>query len=108
MSNKTNLTENVSQTGVTTKTSTRPTENVRQAAKHSKPKEHHKLTNAGINIDFHSPRITLMLIIFLMMLTVACLNHTALNTMTIIVFVLAELIAMVLPEIKVNKNEENH
>lgn len=108
MSNKINPTENVSQTGVTTKTSTRPTENVRQTAKHSKPKEHHKLTNAGINIDFHSPRITLMLIIFLMMLTVACLNHTALNTVTIIVFVLAELIAMVLPEIKVDKNEENH
>jgi len=92
MSNKTNPTENVSQTSVNTKTSTRPTENVRQTAKHSKPKE-------------HSPRITLMLIIFLMMLTVACLNHTALNTVTIIVFVLAELIAMVLPEIKVNKNE---
>ncbi|HJF85892.1 MAG TPA: hypothetical protein K8V88_00475 [Companilactobacillus farciminis] len=107
MSNKTNLTENVSQTSVTTKTSTHPTESVRQTAKHSKPKEHHKLTNAGININFHSPRITLMLIIFLMMLTVACLNHTALNTVTIIVFVLAELIAMVLPEIKVNNDKEN-
>ena len=51
------------------------------------------------DLSFHNTRITLMIILLLMMILVGIVNHQALNTMTIIVFVVAELLSLLIPEV---------
>ena len=75
--------------------------NNKPTSRHSKPKKQHDFSD--IDINFNSPRVTLMIIIFLMMLTVGFLNGSALNTITIICFIVAELLAMIIPEIVVKR-----
>lgn len=76
-------------------------DNNKPTSRHSKPKKQHNFSD--IDINFNSPRVTLMIIIFLMMLTVGFLNSNALNTITIICFIVAELLAMIIPEIVVKR-----
>ena len=84
-----------------TKTEELLTDNNKPTSRHSKPKKQHDFPD--IDINFNSPQITLMIIIFLMMLTVGFLNSNALNTITIICFIVAELLAMIIPEIVVKR-----
>lgn len=84
-----------------TKTEELLTDNNKPASRHSKPKKQHNFP--GIDINFNSPRVTLMIIIFLMMLTVGFLNSSALNPITIICFIVAELLAIIIPEIVVKR-----
>lgn len=84
-----------------TKTEELLKDNNKPASRHSKPKNQHDFPD--IDINFNSPRITLMITIFLMMLTVGFLNSNALNTITIICFIVAELLAMIIPEIVVKR-----
>ena len=51
------------------------------------------------DLSFHNTRITLMIILLLMMILVGIVNHQALNTMTVIVFVVAELLSLLMPEV---------
>ena len=51
------------------------------------------------DLSFHNTRITLMIILLLMMILVGIVNHQALNTMTVIVFVVAELLSLLIPEV---------
>ena len=86
-----------------TKTEELLKDNNKPTSRHSKPKKQHNFPDIDIDINFNSPRITLMIIIFLMMLTVGFLNSNALNTITIICFIVAELLAMIIPEIVVKR-----
>ena len=84
-----------------TKTEELLRDNNKPTNRHSKPKKQHDFPD--IDINFNSPQITLMIIIYLMMLTVGFLNSNALNTITIICFIVAELLAMIIPEIVVKR-----
>lgn len=84
-----------------TKTEELLRDNNKPASRHSKPKKQHDFPD--IDINFNSPLITLMIIIFLMMLTVGFLNSSTLNTITIICFIVAELLAIIIPEIVVKR-----
>lgn len=84
-----------------TKTEELLKDNNKPTSRHSKPKKQHDFSD--IDINFNSPRVTLTIIIFLMMLTVGFLNSSTLNTITIICFIVAELLAIIIPEIVVKR-----
>lgn len=84
-----------------TKTEELLRDNNKPTSRHSKPKKQHDFPD--IDINFILLRITLMIIIFLIMLTVGFLNSSALNTITIICFIVAELLAIIIPEIVVKR-----
>lgn len=68
-------------------------------ARHSKPTVKKRMPFT-FHLTFNNTRITLMIMLFLMMALVGIVNRAALNTTTIIVFVVAELLSVLLPEIE--------
>lgn len=72
------------------------------APRHVKPSTK-KAGSTSFNLAFTDTKITLMVVLFLMMVLIGIVNSKALNTTTIIVFVVAELLSAMIPEIRKEK-----
>lgn len=68
-------------------------------ARHSKPTEKKHLP-ISLNFKMTNTRITLMIILFLMLVTIGIVNKSALNTNVIIVFIVAEVLSILIPEVE--------